>query len=334
MQPETFHETHLAGRPIRELGLSIAGTPLEPVVEEFLAEVERLKLPVRPRPYLSTEWGVPFGTVAIAIPFYLARPELTALHAERTGFVEGTSRRDILRYLRHEHGHVVNYAYKLYEREPWIETFGPITRPYRERYAPKPFSRDFVRHLPGWYAQKHPDEDWAETFAVWMTPGRDWRREYRSWKGALAKLRFTDRLMAALRKEQPLVTAEDLDEDVGELEVSVEDLYGPAGEEREAPPGFDGALRTLFDEEGEDPADPRPAADLLRRLARELAPVVYRWTGHFPEHTTRLVRQMARRAEVLELTYAAAREAEVAREATVLVAALAMNHVQSGSYLS
>jgi hypothetical protein len=334
MQPQTFHETHLAATPIRELGLSIAGTPLEPVVEELLREVEGLGLAVRPRPYLSTEWGVPFGTVAIAIPFYLARPELTALHAERTGFVEGTGRRDILRYLRHEMGHVVNYAYRLYEREEWVETFGAMTQPYREHYQPRPFSRAFVRHLPGWYAQKHPDEDWAETFAVWMTPGRDWRREYSGWKGALAKLRFTDALVARLRGEQPLVTAEDLDEDVAELGYSVDELYGPPPAERAAPAGLDGALRTLFEDEEDRVAEPRPAAELLRRLARELGPEVFRWTGHFPEHTTRLVLQMARRAEELGLSYAAVREAEVAREATVLVTALAMNHVQTGEYLS
>jgi hypothetical protein len=334
MPTETFHESHLASRPIRELGLSIAGTALEPVTAEFLGEVERVGLPVRPRLYLSTEWGVPFGTVAIAIPFYLARPELTALHAERTGFVEGRDRRDLLRYLRHEYGHVVNYAYQLYEREAWVETFGAMTQPYRERYAPKPFSRSFVRHLPGWYAQKHPDEDWAETFAVWMTPGRDWRREYASWKGALAKLRFTDRLVRELRDERPRVVAEDLDEDVGELEVSVEDFYGPAGTGGVSLPGFDGALHTLFEESEEGIAEPRPAAELLRRLGRELGPLVFRWTGHFPEHTAALLRQMARRAESLGLSYAAAREADVAREATVLVTALAMNHVQTGSYLS
>jgi hypothetical protein len=334
MLTETFHETHLAATPIRELGLAIEGTPLEPVVEEFLREVGELGLAVRPRPYLSTEWGVPFGTVAIAIPFYLARPELTALHAERTGFVEGASRREILRYLRHEMGHVVNYAYRLYEREEWVETFGAMTQPYRDHYAPRPFSRAFVRHLPGWYAQKHPDEDWAETFAVWMTPGHDWRREYAGWKGALAKLRFTDALVARLRGEQPPVTAEDLDEDVAELGYSVAELYGPPEPERDAPAGLDGALRTLFDEEGDAVADPRPAAELLRRLARELGPEVFRWTGHFPEHTARLVRQMARRADALDLSYAAAREVVVAREAAVLVTALAMNHVQTGEYLS
>ena len=25
-------------------------------------------------------------------------------------------------------------------------------------------------HLDPWYAQSHPDEDFAETFAVWLTP--------------------------------------------------------------------------------------------------------------------------------------------------------------------
>src|SRR5438067_2597 len=82
------------------------------------------------------------------------------------------------RYFRHEMGHVVNYAYRLYKRDDWTARFGSIDLPYEEEYAPEPFSRRFVRHLPGWYAQKHPDEDWAETFAVWLTPQRDWRADY------------------------------------------------------------------------------------------------------------------------------------------------------------
>src|SRR3954452_18042931 len=228
MEPQTtaFQEAHLGERPIRDLGLTIAGKLLEPVIAEFERELEAAGIRrVQPRPYLSTEWGVPFGTVAIAIPFYLARPELTALHEERTGFVEGVDRHDILRYLRHELGHVVNYAYNLYERPEWVETFGPITRPYREEYRPKPFSRRHVRHLPGWYAQKHPDEDWAETFAVWMTPHLDWRREYAAWQGALDKLELCDRLLQQLRGEAPAVTAQDLDEDVSELDYPVEDHY-------------------------------------------------------------------------------------------------------------
>ena len=94
---------------------------------------------------------------------------------------EGAGRAEFLRYMRHEMGHVVNYAYRLYELPEWVAHFGAMTQPYLEEYHPEPFSRRFVRHLPGWYAQKHPDEDWAETFAVWLTPGLDWRAEYTSW---------------------------------------------------------------------------------------------------------------------------------------------------------
>ena len=137
-----------------------------------------------PHFYLSTEWGVPFDTISIAIPFYLARVDLTDFHAERGGLVEGGGPSDILRYLRHEMGHVVNYAYRLYETPEWTSQFGDINLPYEEEYRPKPFSPQYVDHLPGWYAQKHPDEDWAETFAVWMTPGLNWRERYADRAGA------------------------------------------------------------------------------------------------------------------------------------------------------
>jgi hypothetical protein len=329
-----FRESHDLATPIRDLGLTIEGTQLAPVVADFVREVERLGLQVRPHPYLSTEWGVPFGTVAIAIPFYLASPELTAMHDERTGFVEGVDRADVLRYLRHEMGHVVNYAYRLYDRPQWIEQFGPINRPYREQYRPKPFSRKYVRHLPGWYAQKHPDEDWAETFAVWMTPRLDWRRDYGGWPGALAKLEYCDRLMKQLREETPAVTEADLDEEVGTVGYSLHDFYGESGAADGEPlPGLDGALRTLFDEGGEATAESRPAAALLRGLARTLPAEVYRWTGHFPEHTRELLAQLERRAGELALVYAGGQEQRVERAATVLVTALAMSHVQTGSYL-
>ena len=202
--PSRFHESNLWATPIRDLGLTIAGTPLQPIIEEFRDELRRAGITrVRPRFYLSTEWGVPFETIAIAIPFYLARPDLTALHAERVGLVEGFDRADILRYLRHEMGHVVNYAYRLYDEEEWVKQFGSITQPYAEEYRPEPFSRRYVRHLPGWYAQKHPDEDWSETFAVWMTPGLDWRAEYGGWPVAGAKLQYCDRVMQGLSGPRP-----------------------------------------------------------------------------------------------------------------------------------
>ena len=336
---EPFRETSLTATPIRKLGLTLAGTRLEPILVDFEAELKRVGITrLRPRFYLSTEWGVPFGTIAIAIPFYLARPDLVDIHAERTGYIEGFNRADILRYLRHEMGHVVNYAYRLYEDQRWIELFGSITQPYLEEYQPEPFSRRFVYHLPGWYAQKHPDEDWAETFAVWMTPGRDWQADYALYPEALAKLGYCDQKMAQLRQQEPSVTATDLDEDVSDLGYSLEQYYGSqALAPVEFPPGLDGALRVIFEDADHldlGPAAPRqPASALIRRLERDLMANVYRWTGHFPERTRVLLRHLAERADQLHQVYPEGRELPVTVAFTTLVTALALNYIRHGNYL-
>ncbi|MBI5364583.1 MAG: hypothetical protein HZA53_15505 [Planctomycetes bacterium] len=342
---EAFRESNWSSLPIRDLGLVIAGTPLEPVLKDFEGELARAGVPLVPHFYLSTEWGVVPGTTALAIPFYLAHPELSEKHAAEVGHLEGRGREEQLRYLRHEMGHVVNYAWRLYDEEEWVKLFGPITRPYLEDYRPSPFSRRYVRHLPGWYAQKHPDEDWAETFAVWMTPGRDWRAEYAEHPMALAKLEYCDRTLATLRERPPVVTSSETDEEVAVIPYSVEQFYkGLEPIAGEFPHGLDGALRAIFedlaapapsDSAASTPADAekRAAAVLLRALERPLLDNIYRWTGHFPERTRTLMRHLAQRAEGLALVYPAREEAAATLAVTTLVTALAMNHVTSGDYL-
>ena len=337
--PDPFREINWSSVPIRDLGLKVEGTPLEPILSEFQSELERAGFRrVRPRFYLSTEWGVTFGSVAIAIPFYLARPELREMHEQKAGHVEGLNKSDILRYLRHEMGHVVNYAYRLYEQEEWVIHFGSITQPYLEEYRPAPFSRRFVRHLPGWYAQKHPDEDWAETFAVWMTSGFDWRTEYASQPAALAKLEFCDRAIASVRERDPLEAPAVLDEDVGELSISVDQFYrSEPRSEAEFPRGLDGALLTIFDEvrqpaDGSAEPTDRLASGLIRRTERDLLTNVYRWTGHFPEKTRVLVKHLAERADHLKLVCPEDREDAAVVGLTTLVTALAMNWVHGGTY--
>jgi hypothetical protein len=330
----TFQESRLGETPIRELGLRLAGTALEPLLVELERELAAAGLRrLRPRFYLSTEWGVPFETITIAIPFYLARPDLAELHADRTGMIEGADPDEIRRYLRHEMGHVVNYAYKLYERPEWIEAFGAITQPYNDEYRPRPWSTRFVHHLPGWYAQKHPDEDWAETFAVWMTPGRDWRADYAAWPQALAKLALCDRLIAEIGDQDPLVTDEDLDEEVGDLTYSLDELYQASELAPPAlPPGLDGALRAIFLELPRAGPD-RAAAALIRGQTRSLARSVFTWTGHFPEHTRHLLHHLAERAEAHDLSYPESLETHALVALTAFVTSLAMSHVQTGSYL-
>lgn len=323
---------------VAELGLRIAGSRLEPVLGEFRQELHaRGVRGIEPVFYLSDEWGVPFGTTAIAIPFYLARTDLLNLHAEQVGHIEGETDLKILRYLRHEMGHVVNYGYKLYEREDWVKTFGAFGQPYVEDYRPEPFSRRFVRHLPGWYAQKHPDEDWAETFAVWLTPGEDWRWEYGDWPEALGKLDYCERVMAEVRDRPPLIQHQDPDDAVDSLKWSLGEYYtGLATEPEELPPGLDGSLRAILEDESEphsatEPAR-LPASRLLRKIEQTLMANVYRWTGHFPERTRALLRRMAARADELRQVYPADRELETTVAITTLVTALAMNYVHRGKY--
>ncbi|MEZ4411554.1 MAG: hypothetical protein R2910_01045 [Gemmatimonadales bacterium] len=332
--PTTFRESTLWSMPIRDLGLTIEGTRLEPVVDEFRRELEVLGLRrVSPRFYLSTEWGVPFETVAIAIPFYLAHEELEEMHAERAGHVEGQDREEILRYLRHEMGHVVNYAYRLYDRPEWEKLFGSMSEPYEDDYRPIPFSKKHVRHLPGWYAQKHPDEDWAETFAVFITPGSDWRAEYAGRPVALAKLEYCQRTLASLLDREPVVVDDELDEDVGEIEYSLAKFYRDLlPRESRLGLNLDMMLKSIFPDRGAM-LQPRAASQLLRRLEPDLLDNVFRWTGHFPDRTRVLVDHLAARAQSLNLSYHESQEPAITVALTTLVTSLAMNYVHSGGYL-
>ena len=200
----------------------------------------------RPPVYLSDQWGCPDGTPLIGVPFYLADKRLERIEAEQAGAVEGDE--EAMRYLRHEAGHAVNYAFRLYDRADFANNFGDYARPYRERYAADPLSRDYVRHILGWYAQKHPDEDFAETFAVWLTPTLDWRREYEGW-GALRKLEWMDGIMREIGPLSPAVPqiseddlpVEAMDWTVSEHYAIDEELF-PLEDGRQ----FDGDLLRVF----------------------------------------------------------------------------------------
>src|SRR5438105_1292144 len=148
---------------------------VEQLVPHLLHRFTKRLSRFHPPCYLSDEWACPDREPIIGIPFYLADPKLTALE-QAVNDIE--DEREIMMYLRHEAGHAFNYAYELYATREWHERFGPFDRAYSDDYKPVPFSRGFVRHIAGWYAQKHPDEDFAETFAVWLTPRRNWRRRH------------------------------------------------------------------------------------------------------------------------------------------------------------
>src|SRR5678810_458766 len=152
--------------------------------------------------YLSDEWFTPDGATSIAIPFYLAHPRLAKLEESQMLEVEGGEYEWCMRILRHEAGHAIDNAFRLRRRRQRQHTFGSPSQPYPEFYTPKPYSKSFVLHLDSWYAQSHPDEDFAETFAVWLTPSSEWRQRYAGWR-ALPKLEYMDSLMKSLRDREP-----------------------------------------------------------------------------------------------------------------------------------
>jgi hypothetical protein len=318
----------LLGQRISDLGLSLEGTAIEPLVEQLYTELHSAGLSFRPNIYLSDEWGCPEGTPHIGVPFYLASPELARLEEDFALGIEDES--DIIRFLRHEAGHAFNYAYRLHERVDWHEVFGSYSRPYRERFAADPFSHDHVRHILAWYAQKHPDEDFAETFAVWLTPGLDWREEYRGW-GALRKLEYVDRVMREIGKEVPPVP-ELCDDDVpvGAMCYTLADHYDSLEEDLPVQDVriFDGDLRMLFpariaeDELG--PGGPGAGA-FIRQHRRELVGRITYWTGEATSLVRRFIDALADRADVLALR-AWGREASTLIELTAFGTAVMMNY--------
>jgi len=187
-----------------DLGLTLGGSSMEHYIERLYEELARRGLSFRPHCWLGEEWFSPDGVPGFALPFYLAHPRLRLLERRMMREVEGGNRNWFMRILRHEAGHALDNAYRLRRRRDWRETFGPASLPYPDSYRPRPASRRFVQHLCSWYAQSHPTEDFAETFAVWLKPGSRWRRDYQDWP-ALAKLEYVDALMAEVAARPPPV---------------------------------------------------------------------------------------------------------------------------------
>ena len=314
----------LLGRRISELGLSIRGTRVERLVAQLYEELGAKGLAFRPPVYLSDQWGCPDGTPLIGVPFYLVDERLERIEAEMSASIEDDA--EAMRYMRHEAGHAANYAFAFYDRPEWRRTFGVFSKPYRERYRADPFSRAYVRHILGWYAQKHPDEDFAETFAVWMTPGLDWRSEYRGW-AALAKLEYVERMMAEVAHEAPAIAppmADDLP--VEAMHYTVAEHYAdsegrmPIEDDRQ----FDHDLRRIFVVATEAPAS-ETAQVFIRRHYREIVSRISYWTSESPGVVRSFVDHLMQRSEALGLK-AGGLEASTLIELTAFGTAVVINH--------
>lgn len=262
---------------ISDLGLRLAASAVEPRIHQLYGELDERGLTFHPRCYITTEWLCPDRVPLIGVPFYLAHPRLHALEQTVMLEVEGGTPESCMQLLRHEMGHAINYAYLFYQRTRWRELFGPISQTYDvQEYYPRPYSRQYVEHLPDSYAQAHPDEDFAETFAVWLTPGLDWRQKYRGWP-ALKKLEYVDHLVSSIDGAAPRVTTGDRLWPVSRVRSKLATYYQRRKKDLadSHPSYYDRELRSLFAEAAPGPPDGLRATAFLRQhrqfLIREVA---------------------------------------------------------------
>jgi hypothetical protein len=284
-----------------DLKLVIQGTELQDAILRLYGELERRGIRFRPHCWLAQEWFSPDGIPGIAIPFYLAHPRLRSIERRFMREVEGGNRKWLMQILRHEAGHAIDSAYRLRRRSRWRAVFGPASLPYPDTYRPRPGSRRFVQHLSAWYAQAHPTEDFAETFAVWLKPNSPWRRDYLGWP-AYAKLEFIDTLAKDIGHCKPAVSDRSTVEDVRHETRTLREHYERKLARTPLPrrSGADELLLKVFTAAPRNRAAPK-AASLLREWSNPLRRRIVR-SGAFSEYLVhQVLRLLIERCESLNL---------------------------------
>jgi hypothetical protein len=312
-----------------DLGLQIERTVLEERIARLYEELEYRGIRFRPHCWLAEEWFSPDGVPGIAIPFYLAHPRLARLERRQMLEVEGGTEDWCLRILRHETGHAIDTAYRLHRRKKYRELFGSYTKPYPEYYHPKPYSKNYVLHLEPSYAQAHPAEDFAETFAVWLRPRSPWRATYERWP-VIKKLEYVAELMEEIRAERPAVISREHVDPVKGLKKTLAEHYAKKRELYgiNLPNLYDQHLRRLFSDAPEFAGQPS-AASFLRKNRAELRRAVAHWTGEYQYIIDQVLKEMIDRS--IELNLRMDRPVEQAqRDALVLVTLQTMNYLHGG----
>lgn len=310
---------------VRDLKLQIQGSSLEPLIEKLYEELASKSISFHPPCYLADEWLCPDKEPIIGIPFFLAHPRLKNIEQKIMFEVEGGTEKSCMKLLRHESGHALNYAYELYKKTRWRELFGPFSARYSDYYHYQPYSKRFVIHLKDNYAQAHPDEDFAETFAVWLTPNSHWQEKYRGWP-VIKKLQYVDNLMKKVGNQSPVTTTKGNPPWSASRMIST--LTGFYDRKRETLGSsfhgfYDDSLKELF-RAGSSTSSMTKASNLLRLHRRQIINNVARWTGHRKYDIHQLVSRIILRCDVLDL-YAKKDSQDDIIAITVLLTAIARN---------
>ena len=324
----SLSDEELLERRISKLGLRLEGTSVEPLIKQLCDELSVKGLTFHPPCHIGDEWFVPIGIPAIFIPFFLVHDRLRALERTMMLEVEGETSEWFMKLMRHEAAHAYSYAYQLQRKKKWQKLFGHTTNEGTPTtYRPRPFSRSYVTHLEDWYAQAHPDEDFAETFAIWLTPNLDWRKDYAGWR-ALKKLEYIDELMHSLAGKQPVHVRKYRAADYDCLNIKLKTYYGRKRKLYEDTyPGFyDTDLRQLFSA----PTGIK-ASSYLRQRRRRLMNSVCQWTNEKKFRVNKLLARLIDRSDDLELRVQNDDPQQDFRVASYLTT-LVMNYLFTGKF--
>ncbi|MCB0352914.1 MAG: putative zinc-binding metallopeptidase [Bdellovibrionales bacterium] len=299
---ETSSERQILSLRFCDLPVELERSDIEPWINEFFSELGAKGIHFRPHLWISDEWFSPEGVPGIAIPFYLCHPRLRKLHRKQLYEVEGGSKIEFMRILRHEAGHAFDTAFDLSRQRSWKTIFGDPHKPYpTSSYTLNPYSNRYVHNIRFWYAQSHPLEDFAETFAVWLRPSFNWKRRYRSAPAALKKLQYVDAVMSKLKGQQPKVRSRRKIDTLAQNRQRLLDFYErekqrlQIGEVAEC----DHTLRRLFSEER--PQEPVRANAFLRKYKVRLRKLIAEWSAVPPLTIDLLLDDFTTRAGEMKL---------------------------------
>lgn len=323
-----------------DLELNLEQTLLFRCIKKLYAELSFKKLFFKP-PYYFTcagdEWGCPDRVPIIGIPFHLADNRLVRLEREM-GYTS-YDKKDLMILLRHEAGHAFNYAYELYDDPDWRDVFGDFftTYPTNFKYKFNPFSRTYVKSQgdPKYYAQAHPDEDFAETFAVWLTPRSNWRNVYKKWP-SIKKLEYVDRVMLRIQNKKPSVTGGPLDSPYHSKTYTLIEYYGEALDnfKDKALGLYDEDLGNIFKTNSNGHKKGLPAKDLIRKNRRFLVETIARWTGAREKVITPVIGRFYLRCCDLKLFLAQDDEIHSLASLAALGTTVVMNYLHTGRYIA
>jgi len=324
-------ESTLLEKRISEFDLKIEGTSLEHLIQKLYRELEAKGLQFKPPCFLADEWFCPVNIPAIGIPFYLAHSKLRGLEQKNILEVEGGTKAWFMRLIRHEAGHAYSYAYRLHKKKNWKGLFGSSSQEYLDTYRPRPHSRSFVLHLDNWYAQSHPDEDFAETFAVWLTPNSRWKTQYKGWK-VLQKLQYVDKLMGQIQRKPLPHQPRFRSKDHSGLNIKLKTYFHRKRKmyAESYPDFYDRDLRVIFTDEPEKKSNEK-GWRYLNKNKQKIVNAVAFWTKEKKYTISDLLDNLIERCKELNL-YAPKENDTLDFKISSCVSSLIMNYLFTGQF--